>query len=86
MHPDLVIIEVLDKNGEPVEDEEYGELVITTLQTEGMPFLRFKSGDVTFLMTEECECGRTAARIGPVLGRMDQMMKTICSLLLIGLN
>jgi phenylacetate-CoA ligase len=75
MHPDLVIIEVLDKNGEPVEDGEYGELVVTTLQTEGMPFLRFESGDVTFLMTDECECGRTATRIGPILGRMDHMMK-----------
>jgi phenylacetate-CoA ligase len=40
-----------------------------------MPLLRFKTGDVTFILTGKCECGRTAARIGSILGRVDNMMK-----------
>lgn len=75
LHPDLLIIEVVDENGEVVGDEEEGELVVTTLQTEGMPFLRYKTGDITFLLSDKCECGRTAPRIGPILGRVDHMMK-----------
>jgi len=74
-HSDLIISEILDDNDNPVSDGEIGELVLTTLQTRGMPLLRYKTGDVTFKLTEKCGCGRNSSRIGPILGRKAQMMK-----------
>jgi phenylacetate-CoA ligase len=74
-HPDLIISEILDDNSNPVPDGETGELVLTTLQAKGMPLLRYKTGDVTFKLTEKCKCGRKSSRIGPILGRKAQMMK-----------
>ena len=74
-HPDFVIVEVLDDEGRPVPDGEAGELVITNLQVEGTPLIRYRSGDVTFLVPGVCPCGRGGTRIGPVLGRKQQRMK-----------
>jgi len=74
-HPDLIISEILDDDDNPVSDGKIGELVLTTLQTKGMPLLRYKTGDVTFKLTEKCGCGRNSSRIGPILGRKAQMMK-----------
>lgn len=72
---ELLIIEIVDENGKAVFPGEAGELVITTLGIEGMPLLRFKTGDICRIYTEVCTCGRTSARIGPVLGRKKQMIK-----------
>ncbi|RYC68465.1 MULTISPECIES: phenylacetate--CoA ligase family protein [Spirosoma] len=74
-HPELLIIELLDANNQPVGPGEYGELTITTLGVEGMPLLRFKTGDICQLHTEPCACGRTTARISPIAGRKQQMLK-----------
>jgi phenylacetate-CoA ligase len=74
-HPELIIVEFLDENDMPVRDEEAGEVTITTLGVEGMPLLRFKTGDVCFHYTEPCACGRTTMRLGPVIGRKQQMIK-----------
>lgn len=74
-HPDLVIIELLDNNNEPVPEGEPGELTITTLGVEAMPLLRFKTGDITRVFTDTCACGRTTWRLGPVEGRRHQMIK-----------
>ena len=74
-HLDLIIVEFLNEQNEPVEKGEAGEITITTLGVEGMPLLRFKTGDVAFNYTEKCECGRTTMRIGPVIGRRKQMIK-----------
>lgn len=63
------------KTGERVGEGETGELVLTTLTREATPVLRFKTGDITFLKTEECSCGRTLARMGRVYGRADDMIK-----------
>ena len=54
---------------------EEGELVITTLTREGMPIIRYRTGDVTSLARGKCECGRTIARIGRIKGRSDDMIK-----------
>lgn len=75
IHPNLLIIEIVDDEGNPVGDYEKGELVITTLGTEGMPLLRYKTGDITFKISEKCECGRTAERIGPILSRKNHLLK-----------
>ncbi|NQU79622.1 AMP-binding protein [Candidatus Woesearchaeota archaeon] len=75
LHPDLLITEVVDDDGQPVDDYEKGELVVTTLGTEAMPLLRYKTGDITFKIDEKCECGRTATRIGPILARKNHLLK-----------
>lgn len=74
-HPELIITEFLDENNNPVKDQEAGELTITTLGVEGMPLLRFKTGDVMKHYNEPCICGRNTIRLGPVIGRKKQMIK-----------
>jgi len=74
-HPEMIIVEFLDENDQPVSDNEAGEVTITTLGVEGMPLLRFKTGDICYHHTEPCSCGRTTMRLGPVIGRKQQMIK-----------
>ncbi|MGJ8547985.1 phenylacetate--CoA ligase family protein [Winogradskyella wichelsiae] len=74
-HPELIITEILDDNNQPVAKGESGELTITTLGVEGMPLLRFKTGDIVKAHYEKCECGRNTMRLGPVIGRKKQMIK-----------
>ena len=74
-HPELIICEVVDENGAPVEEGRVGELVVTTLGVEGMPLLRFKTGDLVSIHTEACRCGRTSMRVSPVIGRTNHMIK-----------
>jgi len=74
-HPELIIVEFLDDHDNPVKDDEIGEVTITTLGVEGMPVLRFKTGDVCYHYSEPCRCGRKTIRLGPVMGRKHQMIK-----------
>lgn len=74
-HPELIITEILDENENSVAEGESGELVITTLGVEAIPLLRFKTGDLVKAHYEPCECGRNTLRLGPVVGRKQQMIK-----------
>ena len=74
-HPDFLIFEVLDENGKQLPPKQYGELVITTLGVEGMPLLRYNTGDICAWYDEPCACGKNTARIGPIAGRKQQMIK-----------
>jgi phenylacetate-CoA ligase len=74
-HPELLIVELLDNNDSPVAEGDAGELTITTLGVEGMPLLRFKTGDICHGHYEPCKCGRNTMRVGPVIGRKNQMIK-----------
>lgn len=74
-HPELIICELLDENDNIVSEGEYGELTITTLGVEGMPLIRFKTGDICRFHYEPCSCGRTTMRISPIIGRKNQMIK-----------
>ncbi len=74
-HPELIIVEFLDENDNPVKEGEAGEVTITTLGVEGIPLLRFKTGDICYHFNDPCKCGRTTMRLGPVIGRMKQMIK-----------
>ncbi|WP_118952969.1 phenylacetate--CoA ligase family protein [Taibaiella helva] len=74
-HPELIIAELLDDSGQPVIPGEQGELTITTLGVEGMPLLRYRTGDICRGYYEPCSCGRHTMRLGPVLGRKQQMIK-----------
>ncbi|MFB6119489.1 MAG: phenylacetate--CoA ligase PaaK [Halobacteriaceae archaeon] len=67
--------EVIDpKTGEPVEEGEEGELVLTTLSKDALPVLRYRTGDLTTLNYDECECGRTLVRMDNVTGRADDLL------------
>jgi len=68
--PEIVNPETL----EPVEDGKVGELVFTTLTKEGMPLLRYRTRDLCSLTHEECSCGRTSVKMGPLMGRSDDML------------
>ena len=74
-HPELIIVEVLDDENKPVQEGESGELTITTIGVEAMPLIRFKTGDIVKLHTNPCACGRNTLRVGPVVGRKQQMIK-----------
>lgn len=74
-HPELIITEILDDDGNPVKEGETGELTITTLGVEALPLLRFKTGDIIKAHYEPCKCGRNTMRLGPVIGRKQQMIK-----------
>lgn len=73
--PELMMIEVLDVDGQRITDGSPGEVVATPLQVTGMPLLRFRTGDIACLYSEPCRCGLTSQRIGPILGRKNQMLK-----------
>jgi phenylacetate-CoA ligase len=72
---DRFLPEVVDPaTGEPVEEGEEGELVLTTLNKEALPVLRYRTGDLTTLYYDECECGRTMVRMDNVTGRTDDLL------------
>ena len=68
--PEIIDPETL----EPLPLGSTGELVFTTLTKEGMPLLRYRTRDLCSLIPGECECGRTAVRMGRILGRSDDML------------
>ena len=72
---DLIIVELLDDNEQPVKDCEPGEVTITTIGVEAMPLLRFKTGDICIRTSAPCKCGRNSARLSSVIGRKGQMIK-----------
>jgi phenylacetate-CoA ligase len=74
-HPELIIVEFLDEHDRPVPSGVPGEVTFTTLGVEGMPLLRFKTGDIATSHDEPCRCGRNSIRLGPVIGRKKQMIK-----------
>lgn len=75
LHPDLMILELLDAQGRPVPPGTPGEVVVTPLRVTGMPLLRFRTGDMAVLHVDPCPCGRNSPRLGPILGRKDQLLK-----------
>ena len=75
LQPELIITEFLDSEGKPVKPGEEGEVTITTLGIEGMPLLRFRTGDIVIHHTEPCRCGRNTIRLSSVTGRKGQMIK-----------
>ena len=74
-NPDLLIIELLDDNNLPVDFGEVGELTITTLGIEGLPLIRYKTGDICIIHNEPCKCGRSSQRISPIIGRTSHRIK-----------
>jgi len=75
IQPERVYVEVLKENGEHAADGEAGEIVATPLGVQGMPLLRYRTGDICHWHTEVCACGRNTPRLGPVVGRRQQLLK-----------
>lgn len=72
---DNVIVEIVNPvTLEPVPDGEIGELVLTTLNREAMPLIRYRTRDLTRIIPGECPCGRTHRRLARFQGRSDDMM------------
>ncbi|CCO24489.1 phenylacetate--CoA ligase family protein [Maridesulfovibrio hydrothermalis] len=72
---DSFIAEIIDpETGDPVEDGEIGELVMTTITREGMPIIRYRTRDLTRFIPGQCKCGRTSRRIDRIMGRADDML------------
>ncbi len=75
VRPELNVVEIIDEKGNTVEDGKTGEVVTTPLGVTGMPLLRFKTGDISFIIKEKCGCKRSTKRLGPIIGRKNQMLK-----------
>lgn len=72
---DRYLMEIIDPQTlQPVPEGEYGELVLTDLTREAMPLLRYRTHDITRILTEPCACGRTHRRIDAIQGRTDDML------------
>jgi phenylacetate-CoA ligase len=75
INEDHFLVEIINPDTlEPVTPGETGELVVTTLTKEAFPVIRFRTRDLTRLITEPCPCGRTLARMDRVRGRTDDML------------
>ncbi len=71
---DNFLMEIINpETGQPVPDGQIGELVLTTLNRESMPLVRYRTRDLTKIISEPCKCGRTHRRISRILGRSDDM-------------
>ena len=75
VHPELIIVEIIGEDDLPVADGQIGEVVVTTLGVEGMPLLRFRTGDMCAKIVEQCQCGRNSYRLTPLVGRKNNMLK-----------
>jgi phenylacetate-CoA ligase len=76
INEDHFLVEIVDrKTLEPVAPGETGELVITSLTKEAFPVIRFRTRDLTRLLSGNCSCGRTFTRMSRVMGRTDDMMR-----------
>ncbi len=72
---DYYIMEIIDpETGEQLPDGEEGELILTHINREAMPIIRYRTRDLTRIVPEKCSCGRTHRRIERIKGRTDDMM------------
>ena len=72
---DITYLEIIDpKTGEVLGPGEKGELVVTMLKKRAFPLIRYRTSDITSILTEPCPCGRTSPRIARITGRSDDML------------
>jgi phenylacetate-CoA ligase len=73
---DYIYLEIIDPvTLKPLQDGEWGEIVITTLVKEGAPLIRYRTHDLSRIIPEPCKCGSKFPRIDVIKGRTDDMMK-----------
>lgn len=73
--PELALIEIVNEDGTVSNAGQVGEVVVTPLGIEGTPLLRYRTGDMAMLHDDPCVCGRQTPRLGPIVGRREQMLK-----------
>ena len=79
-----LIVEIVDPaTGRPIADGSVGEMVVTTLTRQGMPLIRYRTGDLAAFESETCPCGTILKTLGPVRSRRDGMLclkggQTLC--------
>lgn len=73
LYPDMEYIEIIDKNGENVSENEKGEIVYTALDFRATVVLRYKTGDIGSVTYEKCICGRTVPRISSEIERSSEI-------------
>ena len=65
------LFEVIDPaTGEVLKEGEKGEIVFTTLSREGMPLIRYRTGDIARLIHQPCQCGASTLRVGKIVRRV----------------
>jgi phenylacetate-CoA ligase len=75
VNEDHFLPEIVDpESGEPLPEGDDGVLVLTTLTKEALPLVRYWTGDICSLRSGPCSCGRTFVRMGPIVGRTDDML------------
>ncbi len=75
IHPEMMITEIIDDNGNPLPPGHHGEVVVTPLGVEGFPLVRFRTGDISRIHSEPCDCGWQTSRLGAIEGRLAQRLK-----------
>ncbi|MBU0729361.1 MAG: AMP-binding protein [Proteobacteria bacterium] len=75
IHPELMLVEIIDDQGNLVPAGHPGEVVVTPMGVEGLPLLRFRTGDIARLHTAPCSCGWQTPRLGAIEGRLAQRLK-----------
>lgn len=74
-HTDLIVVEIVDEEGNQVAEGTLGEVCITNLGVEAMPLWRYKTGDIARMYYDICSCGRTSPRISGIVGRKNHLLK-----------
>ena len=74
---DHYLVEIVNpETGNPAPDGEWGEMIVTTLTREALPLIRFRTRDITRIISREaCACGRTSLRVDRIACRTDDMIK-----------
>ncbi len=75
LNEDLLFAEVIKENGEDAKNGEIGEIIVTPLGVTGTPVIRYKTGDLAHVYYGKCSCGKNSLRLGPIVGRKNQMIK-----------
>lgn len=72
---DLAYAEIVDDAGNVLPPGEIGEIVVTPFSITGMPLIRYRTGDISFICDTPCSCGRSTPRMGPIIGRKKHLLK-----------
>lgn len=71
-----IVVELIDDAGNPVQDGDQGEIVVTHMATDDFPFIRYRTGDMAIRSPAPCACGRGLPVLGNVLGRSTDFIRT----------
>jgi phenylacetate-CoA ligase len=74
IHDDAVLVEILHTSGEPAGEGEQGEVVVTSLHSYAMPFIRYRTGDIAIAGSTACECGLPLSTLFDLRGRVSDFM------------